>query len=799
MNPIEQKQPSETVRKHKEFLFNSKAIYYLLHLTTAFLVIGSFVFGQATNAATSDGTIAGQAAESVRIERLVGLAKVWGAVKFFHPFLAYREIDWDKALVEAIPRVNAAKTPQEYQAAINSMLAGLNDKNTRAQIRAEKPKTETQMPTVENKEPIRLENGVLMIDAVATAKAIGLANNRRAEFSTKTNELLPQAKAVLIDARGNAEFDENIAYFLDDYLRTILPAMLDRNVPLASVRYRIHNGYAPQTGTTSGGYYSGLMIDAPQTFAGNNKAKTPPMVFLVNEKTGLAEVLNGLQAANIAFIVQDGESAEDAGAVTHTIKLPEKVEVKIRVTEFVSPDGSIGFSADAIAPKGAALQTAQRILAENKFVSNRVKTDSALAPQVSQKEKPYAEMEFPNAEYRLLTLFRFWNVINFFSPYKHLIDKPWDDVLPRYIPKFEANKDAADYQLTFREMVAEIQDSHGFTRGTTKSAARMGIFSPPLGVKFVENQTVVEYVFDDVKEVKVGDVITAVDGIPIEKFRENYARYFAASTKQSLTHIIHRDLLRGQENSRKKLTVRGVDGSTREVEVPVSIAPNDPRWAKFRNREKPLPAFAVLPSGYGYVDLSRLTVAEVDKMFETIKNTPATIFDMRGYPNGTAWEIAPRLTEKKNVAAAMFSRPIWAAKDYIYADFTNGTNFGFVQTLPEPKGDIYKGKVVMLIDESAISQSEHTAMFFESATDVTFIGTPTAGANGDVTNLILPGNLMAGFSGHDVRHADGRQLQRLGIQPHVKAAPTIRGLLIENRDEILEAAVKFLQSNKTNP
>ena len=37
----------------------------------------------------------------IRVERLAGLAKVWGTVKFFHPFLAYREIDWDKALVES--------------------------------------------------------------------------------------------------------------------------------------------------------------------------------------------------------------------------------------------------------------------------------------------------------------------------------------------------------------------------------------------------------------------------------------------------------------------------------------------------------------------------------------------------------------------------------------------------------------------------------------------------------------------------------------------------------------------------
>jgi C-terminal processing protease CtpA/Prc len=52
------------------------------------------------------------------------------------------------------------------------------------------------------------------------------------------------------------------------------------------------------------------------------------------------------------------------------------------------------------------------------------------------------------------------------------------------------------------------------------------------------------------------------------------------------------------------------------------------------------------------------------------------------------------------------------------------------------------------------------------------------------------------FSGHDVRHADGRRLQRLGIQPHIKVEATIRGIR-ENRDEILETALKYLQGNIT--
>lgn len=87
----------------------------------------------------------------------------------------------------------------------------------------------------------------------------------------------------------------------------------------------------------------------------------------------------------------------------------------------------------------------------------------------------------------------------------------------------------------------------------------------------------------------------------------------------------------------------------------------------------------------------------------------------------------------------------------------------------------------------------------EAATNVTFVGTPTAGANGDISYMVLPGNISVGFTGHNVRHADGRQLQRIGIQPTIRVEPTIRGLFIEKRDEVVDAAIKFLQSDKTKP
>ena len=47
------------------------------------------------------------------------------------------------------------------------------------------------------------------------------------------------------------------------------------------------------------------------------------------------------------------------------------------------------------------------------------------------------------------------------------------------------------------------------------------------------------------------------------------------------------------------------------------------------------------------------------------------------------------------------------------------------------------------------------------------------------------------FSGQGVRHADGRQLQRIGLEPLVEVRPTVAGILA-GKDEVLDKAVDYL-------
>jgi len=513
--------------------------------------------------------------------------------------------------------------------------------------------------------------------------------------------------------------------------------------------------------------------------------------------TDMLPLLSGLQAVG-AKVVWVGKPAVNSGGRVHQMRLPDGVRATLRVAEFVHPGGGSNFRPDVqLAPDEAsgsgAISAAVTALgvASSSRPAQEPKAQTELVRD--QADRPYADMRFPAEEYRLLALFRYWNVINYFYPYKHLTDRPWDAVLTDFIPRMLESRSALDYEKAVAEMVARMQDSHGGAGPLRALNAERGAFCPPVRLASAGGKLVVVDASDaSVKaaDIKAGDVIIAIDGEPTAQRIASQAKYRALSTPQSAYASIYPTVLAGAEKSSVTVRVESADGRIHDVNLSRSVPSSSVSW--FATRKTPV--YQVMPNGYGYIDLDRLTQAEVPKALDAISRAPAVVFDMRGYPQGTAWTIAPRLgsKEKKNVTAALFRRPIQIATALDDEDLAGGApDYAFEQKLPPAQGAPYTGKVVMLINEFAVSQSEHTCLFFEAATDVTFIGGPTNGANGDVTNLVLPGGIYVNFTGHDVRHADGRQLQRVGIQPHVRVEPTPKGIS-EGRDELLEAAVKYL-------
>ena len=109
----------------------------------------------------------------------------------------------------------------------------------------------------------------------------------------------------------------------------------------------------------------------------------------------------------------------------------------------------------------------------------------------------------------------------------------------------------------------------------------------------------------------------------------------------------------------------------------------------------------------------------------------------------------------------------------------------------------YDGKVVILVDESSMSRAEYTSLAFRSAPDATVVGSTTAGADGNISRITLPGGVQTMISGIGVFYPDRSPTQRVGIVPDVGVVPSIEGIR-EGRDEVLERAVRVVLGDESS-
>ena len=109
-----------------------------------------------------------------------------------------------------------------------------------------------------------------------------------------------------------------------------------------------------------------------------------------------------------------------------------------------------------------------------------------------KNERKYEDMSFTDDGFKLLSLYRYWNMIEYFFPYKHLTDEKWEDVLYDFIPKMLDADDELKYKLTSLELIGKIQDTHANIWMQDETLANFhGENIVPMEVKFVDEGHVV--------------------------------------------------------------------------------------------------------------------------------------------------------------------------------------------------------------------------------------------------------------------------------------------------------------------
>src|SRR5690606_9070917 len=105
--------------------------------------------------------------------------------------------------------------------------------------------------------------------------------------------------------------------------------------------------------------------------------------------------------------------------------------------------------------------------------------------------------------------------------------------------------------------------------------------------------------------------------------------------------------------------------------------------------------------------------------------------------------------------------------------------------------DPYHGKVVVLVDEYTQSNAEFVTMSLQSRPGTRVMGSSSAGADGNISSIPLPGNLLTFMSGIGVYYPDGTNAQRVGVKVDQEIKRTIAGVRA-GRDELIDAAIQWI-------
>ncbi|MCJ8153557.1 S41 family peptidase [Chryseobacterium sp. SSA4.19] len=399
-----------------------------------------------------------------------------------------------------------------------------------------------------------------------------------------------------------------------------------------------------------------------------------------------------------------------------------------------------------------------------------------------KNENPYIRMNYPDEGFRLLSLYRYWNIIQYYFPYKNLIDEDWKGVLTEFIPKFVNAKNESEYALASLEIIGRIHDAHANIWNYNPSLEKyFGDRYTPIKLTFAEDKAVVNGFYNNElgqeTGLKQGDIITEIDGKNIDTVIKNMLKYLPASNYHTQLRDISSKLLRSNENAIHLKILRNNKKEEKTIKTYKFSEIN------YRNEDKEF--FKMHSKDIAYLYMGSVEEKGISTVFDQIKNTKGLVIDLRSYPADFVVFSMGKLLKPNSSDFVKFTKT-GNGQPGLFT-FTKNEN------LQGSGSNYHKGKIAILINEQTQSRGEFHAMAFRTAPNAKVFGSTTAGADGNVSKIILPGNISTMISGIGIYYPDGKETQRVGIVPDVEVKPTVEGIK-NNKDEVLEKAIEWINN-----
>ena len=406
-------------------------------------------------------------------------------------------------------------------------------------------------------------------------------------------------------------------------------------------------------------------------------------------------------------------------------------------------------------------------------------------------EATYANMNYGDAGMRLLGVFRLWNVIEFFYPYRYMTDDR-DAMLSEALrTMFSPGVDnMADYQTATGKLLCGLHDSH-VRVVDHKGGGNLTRYALPFITKtLVEGKFVVAHTFGKPGESNLlkNDAITHIDGQSVADVIEKHKHLFPASNRNKLEQIVAVSSVPYVSDKESVTYTVDREGSITEVEVKAyPLAEWTAMVMEYQKNISRSPGVThkIYEDSVAYISLG-IDPEEMKNIAKEYLSYPRIVIDNRFTGDEEVFDMLTRLLPGCLPVAR-----------FRYADPNRPGNFIEI----EGGGDYYAGsndrgsKVVVIVDHTTQSYMEFTTMMLQNIPGMITLGNQTSGADGNVTHIFLPGEIQAFFTGLDCFYPDGGRCQGVGVRIDEVVTPTLKGIR-EGRDELLERAIEMVKQHK---
>jgi C-terminal processing protease CtpA/Prc len=283
--------------------------------------------------------------------------------------------------------------------------------------------------------------------------------------------------------------------------------------------------------------------------------------------------------------------------------------------------------------------------------------------------------------------------------------------------------------------------------------------------------------------LKPGTVVLAIDGRPAADALADTERPISAATEQWRRVRGLRDLAEGAEARDVALEVQDAEGRVRTVNV--RREPRSERLAEPRP-----PKIHEIAPGVIYVDISRVDDRDFGEALPRLEKADGIVIDFRGYPGRIGPNaFFPHLIDHP-VTSAQWHFPLVTRPDQTDLSFRREGEWRIT-----PREPYLKAKRAFVIDGRAISYAESCLGIVEHEKLGALVGGPTAGTNGNINPVTLPGGYRVIWTGLKVLKHDGSRHHGIGIQPTIPVSRTIAGVA-RGRDELLEKAIEAVKPDR---